>query len=140
VTIDGSMMQQQALKFAVMLQHPEFKASQGWLDCFKKRQNLSWKSIVGEAGLTIITNRDACEHIQALRLYLTQQQSDTSAVMRKLNDLSDFVDERKSQTAKQTSISCFFLEKNVVFILFFFFLYNNSVNKQLGNFIFFVTL
>jgi hypothetical protein len=51
VTIDGPMVQQQALKFAVMLQHPEFKASQGWLDCFKKRQNLSWKSIVGEAGL-----------------------------------------------------------------------------------------
>ncbi len=60
---------------------------------------------------TIITNRDACEHIEALRLYLTQQQSDTSAVMRKLNDLSDFVDERKSQTAKQTSISCFFSKK-----------------------------
>jgi hypothetical protein len=51
------------------------------------------------------------EHIQALRLYLTQQQSDTSAVMRKLNDISDFVDERESQTAKQTSISCFFSKK-----------------------------
>jgi hypothetical protein len=38
---------------------------------------------------TIMTNRDACEHIQALRLNLTQQQSDTSAVMLKLNDISD---------------------------------------------------
>ena len=60
---------------------------------------------------TIMTNRDACEHIQALRLYLTQQQSDTSAVIRKLNEISDFVDERKSQTAKQTSISSFFSKK-----------------------------
>ena len=70
---------------------------------------------------TIITNRDACEHIEALRLYLTQQQSDTSAVMRKLNDLSDFVDERKSQTAKQTSISSFFSKKCSFnpFLLFF---------------------
>ncbi len=83
-----------------------------------------------------MTNRDACEHIQALRLYLTQQQSDTSAVMLKLNDISDFVDERKSQTAKQTSISCFF-SKKCSFNPFLFF-YNNSVNKQLE--IFFVVI
>ena len=38
-----------------LLQHPEFKASAGWLDCFKKRQQLTWKSIVGQAGLVDTT-------------------------------------------------------------------------------------
>jgi hypothetical protein len=38
-----------------LLQHPEFKASAGWLDCFKKRHPLTWKSIVVQAGLADTT-------------------------------------------------------------------------------------
>ena len=34
-----------------MLHHPEFKASTGWLDKFKKRHNILSKSNVQEAGL-----------------------------------------------------------------------------------------
>jgi hypothetical protein len=34
-----------------MLQHPEFKASTGWLDKFKKRHNILSKSNIQEAGL-----------------------------------------------------------------------------------------
>ena len=34
-----------------MLQHPEFKASIGWLDKFKKRHNILSKSNIREAGL-----------------------------------------------------------------------------------------
>ncbi len=51
VPIDGPIVQAQALKYATMLKQTEFKASSGWLDGFKKRQQLSWKSIVGQAGL-----------------------------------------------------------------------------------------
>jgi hypothetical protein len=52
VTVDGPLVKAQALKYATMLGHTEFKASCGWLENFKKRQQISWKRIVGEAGLT----------------------------------------------------------------------------------------
>ena len=39
------------LKFGVMLSHPEFKASEWWLENFKKRHNIVQKSNFGEAGL-----------------------------------------------------------------------------------------
>ena len=34
-----------------MLYHPEFKASEGWLENFEKRHNIVQKSNFGEAGL-----------------------------------------------------------------------------------------
>jgi hypothetical protein len=52
ITVDGPLVQAHALKYATMLGHTEFKASCGWLEKFKKRQQISWKTIVGEAGLT----------------------------------------------------------------------------------------
>jgi hypothetical protein len=51
VTLDGPLMQQQALKFAQYLNNKEFKASNGWLEKFKQRMNISYKKIVGEAGV-----------------------------------------------------------------------------------------
>jgi hypothetical protein len=51
MTLDGNLLKQQALKFCLMFQENEFKASCGWLDGFKKRNNISFKTIVGEAGL-----------------------------------------------------------------------------------------
>ncbi len=36
VTVDGLLIQCQAIKYATFLGHNEFKASNGWLDCFKK--------------------------------------------------------------------------------------------------------
>jgi len=51
VVIGGPEIREQALKFAVFLQHPEFTASAGWLDKFRERHHISFKTIVGEAGL-----------------------------------------------------------------------------------------
>ena len=55
-SIDGPLIKAQALKYATMLGNLEFKASNGWLDCFKKRHSISFnivsscsfKSVVGE--------------------------------------------------------------------------------------------
>ena len=51
VVIGGPEIREQALKYAVYLQHPEFTASSGWLSKFRKRHHISYKTIVGEAGL-----------------------------------------------------------------------------------------
>ena len=51
ITIDGPIIQAQAIKFATMLNCLDFKASSGWLEGFKKRHKISFKTIVGEAGL-----------------------------------------------------------------------------------------
>jgi hypothetical protein len=51
VTISGSEIIQQAIKYAVFLGYNDFKASNGWLDKFLKRNNISLKTICGEAGL-----------------------------------------------------------------------------------------
>ena len=51
ITIDGPMIQAQALKIATMLKEKDFKASPGWLTNFLKRHNISYKKCIGEAGL-----------------------------------------------------------------------------------------
>ncbi|CAF0903433.1 unnamed protein product [Brachionus calyciflorus] len=51
ITLNGPLIQAQAIKYATMLNQPDFKARNGWLDGFKKRQNITFKTIVGEAGL-----------------------------------------------------------------------------------------
>ena len=51
ITLNGPLIQAQAIKYATMLQCLDFKASNGWLDGFKKRHNISFKTVVGEAGL-----------------------------------------------------------------------------------------
>ena len=51
ITLNGPLIQAQAIKYATMLQCLDFKASNGWLDGFKKIHNISFKTVVGEAGL-----------------------------------------------------------------------------------------
>ena len=51
VVIGGPEIQAQALKYAIFLNHPEFQASNGWLQRFRDRNHISFKTIVGEAGL-----------------------------------------------------------------------------------------
>ena len=48
--VDGPSMKRQAEKFAAMLGHTDFKASEGWLSKFKQRHNITFKTIVGETG------------------------------------------------------------------------------------------
>jgi len=50
ITIDGPLIQAQALKIAAMLQQPDFKASAGWVNGFLTRHNISYKKYIGEAG------------------------------------------------------------------------------------------
>ncbi len=50
MTLDGNILKSQAIKFGSMFQETECKASCGWLDGFKKRNNITLKTSVGEAG------------------------------------------------------------------------------------------
>ncbi|CAC5399120.1 Receptor-type tyrosine-protein phosphatase T,Tyrosine-protein phosphatase non-receptor type 22,Receptor-type tyrosine-protein phosphatase kappa,Receptor-type tyrosine-protein phosphatase F,Tyrosine-protein phosphatase 99A,Tyrosine-protein phosphatase Lar,Receptor-type tyrosine-protein phosphatase alpha,Receptor-type tyrosine-protein phosphatase epsilon,Receptor-type tyrosine-protein phosphatase gamma,Receptor-type tyrosine-protein phosphatase N2,Receptor-type tyrosine-protein phosphatase U,Receptor-type ty len=47
--ISGPMLTTKAEEFAKRLDHPEFKCSNGWLDRFKDRHNITFKKICGEA-------------------------------------------------------------------------------------------
>ncbi len=51
VVIGGQEIQAQAVKYAAFLNHSEFKASNGWLQRFRERYQISFKTIVGEAGI-----------------------------------------------------------------------------------------
>ena len=55
ITLDGPVLKAQASKFAELHGIKGFKASNGWLDGFKKRNNISFKSIVGEGGLVDVS-------------------------------------------------------------------------------------
>ena len=48
VNISGPLLQEKALKFAADLNLSEFKASNGWLECFIKRNNIVFKCQSGE--------------------------------------------------------------------------------------------
>ena len=61
--IGGPEIKEQALRFAVFLQQPDFVASNGWLQKFRNRHHISYKTIVGEAGLV---DKSVTDH------YLTQ--------------------------------------------------------------------
>lgn len=47
--ISGPILQAEAKNFAEKLKQPNFKASNGWLHTFKKRHNIVWKQLNGEA-------------------------------------------------------------------------------------------
>ena len=44
IKLNGPLIQSQALKYAALLKINDFKASPGWLENFKKRNNINWKS------------------------------------------------------------------------------------------------
>ena len=50
VLVSGPLIQQQALKFARDLNNDTFKASNGWLDSFLKRNNIVFRTMTGERG------------------------------------------------------------------------------------------
>ena len=52
VTINDHTIQLQAVKYATMMGHTDLKANNGCLDGFKSRHNNSYKTVVGEAGLS----------------------------------------------------------------------------------------
>ncbi|GBO29773.1 Tigger transposable element-derived protein 6 [Araneus ventricosus] len=47
--ISGTLMREKAVEFSKTLGYPDFKASAGWLDKFKKILGLTQKSICGES-------------------------------------------------------------------------------------------
>lgn len=49
VPVSGPMLQEEARIMAVQMGHHQFKASNGWLESFKKRHNLRQFSVSGEA-------------------------------------------------------------------------------------------
>ena len=51
MTLDGNILKSQAIKFGSLFQETEFKASNVWLDGFRKRKNIKFKTIVEKAGL-----------------------------------------------------------------------------------------
>lgn len=52
IPISGPMLQEKALQYASELgiSQEEFKASNGWLNCFRKRHNINFASVCGESG------------------------------------------------------------------------------------------
>ena len=49
VPIGGPVLQEKAQQFAVSLGHANFRASNGWLQNFKKRNKIVFKKVCGES-------------------------------------------------------------------------------------------
>jgi len=50
INVTGPLIQAKALDFARSLNKTEFKASKGWLESFKQRNNLVYGTMSGERG------------------------------------------------------------------------------------------
>ena len=48
--VGGDLIKEKALKLAEFMHIPEFIASEGWLDNFKKCNNITFKTVQGKAG------------------------------------------------------------------------------------------
>ena len=48
--VGGDLIKEKALKLAELMHIPDFIASEGWLDNFKKRNGITFKTVQGEAG------------------------------------------------------------------------------------------
>uniref|UniRef100_A0A8C4XHT4 HTH CENPB-type domain-containing protein n=1 Tax=Erpetoichthys calabaricus TaxID=27687 RepID=A0A8C4XHT4_ERPCA len=64
VPIDGKLLQVKAEDFAKELSHSEFKASNGWLDKFKKRHGIVFNRLCGESAQ--VPEEDCSHWIQKL--------------------------------------------------------------------------
>ena len=53
--VSGPLVREQALRFAARLGNTEFKASNGWLDCFRKRHNVTFGAVCGERSSVDLT-------------------------------------------------------------------------------------
>ncbi|GET57374.1 tigger transposable element-derived protein 4-like [Rhizophagus irregularis DAOM 181602=DAOM 197198] len=76
-----------ALDFALLCNEEKFKASNGWLDNFKKRHNLKQYNIHGEGGSTPIQDFDSMREKlrQTLRDYEFMIQKIFLIVMRRVS-------------------------------------------------------
>ncbi len=52
IPVSGPLLLNKAKQIADALGHPEFAASNGWLHSFKKRHDISWRKLSGEAAST----------------------------------------------------------------------------------------
>ncbi|RNA04060.1 tigger transposable element-derived 4 [Brachionus plicatilis] len=86
ITLNGPLIQAQAIKYATILNHTDFKASNGWLNAFKKRHNITFKTIVGDC-------------IDKLRLYFSQKNEDYTLFIDQLSKMDQFcsVDQSSNQ-------------------------------------------
>ena len=65
--VSGPMIKEKALKFANDLGYSDFKASNGWLNSFQKRNNIVFKTQTGERGeVNMDTVNDWIERIPSL--------------------------------------------------------------------------
>ena len=48
--VSGDLIKGKAIKLAELMHIPDFMASDGWLDHFKKRHGITFKTVQGEAG------------------------------------------------------------------------------------------
>lgn len=48
--VSGDLIKEKAMKLAELMHIPDFMASDGWLDNFKKRNGITFKTVQGEAG------------------------------------------------------------------------------------------
>lgn len=58
IPVSGTLLKEKAKKFADSLKIDDFKASNGWLDGFKKRHSISFRKICGEEKAV---NSEVCE-------------------------------------------------------------------------------
>ncbi|XP_025424407.1 tigger transposable element-derived protein 7-like [Sipha flava] len=49
IPISGPMLQEKSKDIAIKLGNTDLKGSNGWLECFRKRHNISWNQVCGES-------------------------------------------------------------------------------------------
>lgn len=68
IPISGTLVRAEAKEFAIALEKTNFKASTGWLDRFKNRKEISFKTVSGESG---IVDMDAANDWKDLLIKMT---------------------------------------------------------------------
>ena len=73
--VSGNLIKEKALKLAELMHIPDFIASDGWLDNFKKRHGITFKTVQGEAGVVNLQSLLDWKQ-QVLQLLLRQFSAD----------------------------------------------------------------